>query len=44
MMDSNMMGGMMSGMGLVGILVIVVLVVVAAAAIKYLFFDKRRDR
>ena len=44
MMDSNTMSGMMSGMGLLGILGIVVLLLVAAAAIKYLFFDKRRDR
>ena len=44
MMDSSMMDGMMTGMGLLGVLGIVVLLLVAAAAIKYLFFDKRRDR
>jgi hypothetical protein len=40
MMDG--MGSMMAGMGLFGLLVIVVLVLVAAAAIKYLFFHRRR--
>lgn len=44
MMNGTMMSGIMGGMGLLGVLVIVVLVLVAAAAIKYLFFDKRRDR
>lgn len=36
------MSAMMSGMGLLWVLLIVVLVLVAAAAIKYLFFDTRR--
>jgi hypothetical protein len=40
MMDG--MGAMMASMGVFGLLVIVVLVLVAAAAIKYLFFHKRR--
>lgn len=44
MMGSNMMDGMMWGMGVLGIVGIVVLLLVAAAAIKFLFFDKRRDR
>ncbi|WP_018988602.1 hypothetical protein [Aromatoleum toluclasticum] len=46
-MDSRMMdgmAGMMLGMGLLGWLLILVLVVVAAAAIKYLFFDRGRDK
>jgi hypothetical protein len=43
MMGSNMMDGMW-GMGLGGVLILVVVVLVAAVAIKYLFFDKRRDR
>lgn len=46
-MDMRMMDGMtgmMPGMGLLGWLLILVLVVVAAAAIKYLFFDRRRDK
>jgi hypothetical protein len=33
---------MMTGMGLISILVIIVLVLAAAALIKYLFFGKRR--
>ena len=36
------MGAMMAGMGVFGLLAIGVVVLVAAAAIKYLFFDKRR--
>ena len=43
MMDG--MSGMMAGMGAMGIfeaLVVAVLVLVAAAAVKYLFFNKRR--
>jgi hypothetical protein len=40
MMDG--MGAMMAGMGVFGLLAIGVVVLVAAAAIKYLFFDKRR--
>ena len=36
MMDH--MGQMMSGMGIIGILVVLVLVLLAAALIKYLFF------
>ena len=44
MMMQDMMGGMAWGMGLIGVLVLVALVLVAGAAIKYLFFDKRRDR
>lgn len=35
------MGSMMSGMGLLWLLVLVAVVLVIAAAIKYLFFDKR---
>ena len=42
MMDG--FGGMMTGMGLVWLLVLIVIVVVGAAAVKYLFFDKRNDR
>lgn len=44
MMDSmtNGMSAMMTGMGLISILLIIVLVLVAAALIKYLFFGKRR--
>ena len=42
MMDG--MGGMMLGMGLLGWLSILVLVLVAAAAVKYLFFDRGRDK
>jgi hypothetical protein len=41
MMDGEMMdgmGGMMTGMGLVWLLVLVVLVLAAAALVKYLFF------
>jgi len=38
------MGGMMLGMSLLGWLLLVVVVLVAAAAIKYLFFDRRRDK
>lgn len=37
------MSAMMSGMGLVWLLVIVVLVLAAAALLKYLFFGSRRD-
>ncbi len=33
---------MMSGMGVFGLLGIIVLVLVIAAAVKYLFFDKRK--
>ena len=40
MMDG--MGAMMAGMGGFGLLAIIVAVLVAAAAIKYLFFHKRR--
>jgi hypothetical protein len=46
-MDTRMMegmGGMMLGMSLLGWLLLVVVVLVAAAAIKYLFFDRRRDK
>lgn len=48
-MDTRMMDGMtgmMFGMGLLGwlLILVLVLVVVAAAAIKYLFFDRRRDK
>lgn len=39
MTDMDMM---MTGMGVLWIVALVVLVLVAAAAIKYLFFDKRR--
>ena len=42
-MEGGMMGGMW-GMGLVWLLVLVVVVLVGAAAVKYLFFDKHRDR
>lgn len=35
------MGAMMAGMGLLGWLFVVALVLVIAAAVKYLFFDKR---
>jgi hypothetical protein len=44
MMDGMMdrMNAMMTGMGLISILVIIVLVLAAAALIKYLFFGKRR--
>ncbi len=38
------MSSMMTGMGLLWLLVLVALVLVAAAAIKYLFFDKRRSQ
>ncbi len=38
---SGMSGGMMTGMGILWLLVIAALVIVVAAAIKYLFFDKR---
>ena len=34
-------GGMMTGMGVLGWLLVVVLVLIAAAAVKYLFFDRR---
>jgi len=37
------MSAMMSCMGLLWLVVVVALVLVAAAAIKYLFFDKRKD-
>ncbi len=37
----NDMTSMMTGMGLLWLLVLVALVLVAAAAIKYLFFDMR---
>ena len=46
-MDGTMMPGMgwmMSGMGLIGLLPVVALVLVIAAAVKYLFFDKRDRR
>ena len=42
---NGMMSGMgtaMSGMGIVWLLGLVALVLVVAAAVKYLFFDKRR--
>ncbi|MGI8894660.1 MAG: hypothetical protein ACR2HE_03235 [Casimicrobiaceae bacterium] len=42
-----MMGGVMDGMwgmGLVSVVGLAALVLVAAAAIKYLFFDKRKDQ
>lgn len=41
-MSNGMMGGMMTGMGVLGVLVAVMVVLVAAAAIKYLFFNQRR--
>lgn len=40
----NGMGNMMIGMGLLGWLLILVLVLVAVAAIKYLFFDRNRNK
>lgn len=43
MMDS-MGGGMMTGMALGWLLGVIVLVLVAAAAVKYLFFNKGKDR
>ena len=43
MIQGGMMDGMW-GMGLVGLLVLVFVVLVGAAAVKYLFFDKRKDR
>ena len=42
-MMSEGMDMMMTGMALVWILVIIVLVLVGAAAVKYLFFHKRKD-
>ena len=42
-MEGGMMDGMW-GMGFVWLLVLVVVVLVGAAAVKYLFFDKRKDR
>jgi hypothetical protein len=42
MMDHMMGSWMMSGMGLVWLLVIVVLILAAAALIKFLFFSKGR--
>lgn len=41
-MWNGMMGGMMAGMGIFGVLVAIVVILIAAAAIKYLFFDKRQ--
>jgi hypothetical protein len=41
MNGAGMSAGMMAGMGILWLLVIAVLVLVGAAAIKYLFFDKR---
>lgn len=38
------MWGMMAGMGLIGLLVVIALVLGVAALIKYIFFDKKRDR
>ncbi|RKE72715.1 hypothetical protein DFP91_0584 [Pseudorhodoplanes sinuspersici] len=35
---TDYMGGMMTGMGIIGILAVLVLILVAAALIKYLFF------
>ena len=43
MMDS-MGGGVMTGMALWWLLGVIVLVLVAAAAVKYLFFNKGKDR
>lgn len=40
----NGMAGSMIGMGLLGWLLVLVVVLVAAAAIKYLFFDRDRNR
>jgi type II secretory pathway pseudopilin PulG len=42
-MDEMMRGmtGMMGGMGLIGLLAVVALMLVIAAAVKYLFFDRR---
>lgn len=44
MMDGmSGMGMMMGGMALLGLIALVVLALVAAAAVKYLFFDKRKE-
>lgn len=40
----NHAGSMMFGMGLLNILLILVVVLVAAAAIKYIFFDRKRPK
>lgn len=40
----NDMMGWIGGMGLGWLLVLIVLVLVGAAAVKYLFMDKRNDR
>ncbi|HEX6734143.1 MAG TPA: hypothetical protein VF096_04970 [Azonexus sp.] len=42
MMDG--MGNMMLGMSLFGWLVLLAVVLVMAAAVKYLLFDRKRDR
>lgn len=44
-MANGMMSGMMTGMGTMGVfglLILAVVVLVAVAAIKYLFFDRRK--
>ena len=41
MTSSCVMQSMMTGMGLLWLLLLVVLVLVAAVAIKYVFFDRR---
>lgn len=43
-MDSMMngMGSMMVGMGLIWLVLLAILVLIGAAAIKYLFFDRRK--
>ena len=41
-MNGMMSGGMMSGMGLFGLLILLLLVLGVGALIKYLFFGSRR--